>query len=949
MERSTAAPTALQEGQETNVFEKKETCEKFQMPSPFADEIKPPICSSKADIVNAFLEQCEVSDSDLAINTAVPVSSNKQISGQRNCSFSNSLINLVFDEKEKLEMKDTQEESDSLPVVDLDALDEDILFTSKSEHLARVPSPCQPMCCLAKEVIPASPIPLAAEMAPHLAKTPGRNTPQISSPFESPAGSGPRQRPFSISSTSASPISCGNIVASTPFHGRMVSQSSDSYNKGTPVDTTYNLDEQDPRPTIQNTTVNKPMDTTYDTKPSKNTTFTSTQATAVNNVTYSRPSDESVAKSNETFEIVVKLVPDTSIRAGTMTPPDGNSTFDANKDKVTKDIVRNQPPKEIKLKSGLRKPLSSLGNTQVDSRLKMPTSSQAPKRISRLQPPRVNPPAVSRIQARSPRKGGSGAQDENTTSSSMKPPTTTTIRKPQPRKSIMATRKSLLPPSTKHRVVVPPASVSPKSPKPKSTKSPGSKSADGSCTTQKRKAESPRYSAGRVAKLENSRTDANQSRASTSASSSRSNSHATSRTTLSKLHRPSASSLHTPRMVATCNATSETTISAVGVPRSRLGSVKQTKATKRAHVSPDNVKDKLQRKATNQNTKCVVAMATLLDYVVNRLDGLSAPQLSSDKQQLERLVEDQNQTNSDLKTRVVDLEKALQESRDAHTRDVTETTERHRRDVTELRECSEKEQRALQERLEEFSRKFSEQQSEFEKNVATLKDENQKNMEALTSKHEEVVQQLHDEWSDEKERIEIETRELRDQMDLKVKTKVEELIQPYINSYEENKSLRTVLEMKNSEHHKLQLSVVCLQVSQQEIQLSEIHSVRDQVTSLRQKNEDLQTQLTDRNAECRSLRVEVEQLRGNLSEQQQMSTNQQQRIEELHYRLDCSSPSPASPFNPVFTPSPTAGAPVGEAPFVSTITPKRGKFARGLSNQCNDINSTGSPIQNGTS
>ena len=35
----------------------------------------------------------------------------------------------------------------------------------------------------------------------------------------------------------------------------------------------------------------------------------------------------------------------------------------------------------------------------------------------------------------------------------------------------------------------------------------------------------------------------------------------------------------------------------------------------------------------------------------------------------------------------------------------------------------------------------------------------------------------------------------------------QELIQPYINSYEENKSLRSVLEMKNSEHHKLNLEV----------------------------------------------------------------------------------------------------------------------------------------------
>jgi len=54
---------------------------------------------------------------------------------------------------------------------------------------------------------------------------------------------------------------------------------------------------------------------------------------------------------------------------------------------------------------------------------------------------------------------------------------------------------------------------------------------------------------------------------------------------------------------------------------------------------------------------------------------------------------------------------------------------------------------------------------------------------------------------------------------------------------------------------------------------------------------------------CRVLQQDVEQLRRQADENDRLSAAQQQRIEELTYRINSPS-SPSSPFNPVFTPSP---------------------------------------------
>uniref|UniRef100_H2YUK2 Uncharacterized protein n=1 Tax=Ciona savignyi TaxID=51511 RepID=H2YUK2_CIOSA len=169
-------------------------------------------------------------------------------------------------------------------------------------------------------------------------------------------------------------------------------------------------------------------------------------------------------------------------------------------------------------------------------------------------------------------------------------------------------------------------------------------------------------------------------------------------------------------------------------------------------------------------------------------------------------------------------------------------------------------------------------------------------------------------WAQEREEIEQETNELREKMDEKVQERVQELVQPYISAHEENKSLRSVLEMKNAEHHKL-----LLEMSQQSDLHAELRTYRDQIISLQQKNEDLRTQIQERNAEYRVVKSESDQLRQSCEDQQHSMRSQQQRIEELSYRLASPSTSPASPFNPVFTQSPTqsndTSSPFGNGPF----------------------------------
>ena len=98
----------------------------------------------------------------------------------------------------------------------------------------------------------------------------------------------------------------------------------------------------------------------------------------------------------------------------------------------------------------------------------------------------------------------------------------------------------------------------------------------------------------------------------------------------------------------------------------------------------------------------------------------------------------------------------------------------------------------------------------------------------------------------------------------------------------------------------------------------------------------------------RELRNEISSLKRELLEKQRLNKSLQQRVDELDYRLSTSTPSPASPFNPVFTQSPSTsvfGSSTDQS-SVSRSTPSRSKFgSRGF----REFDSIETPRENGTS
>nr|CAB3244009.1 proteoglycan 4-like [Phallusia mammillata] len=797
----------------------------------------------------------------------------------------------------------------------------------------------------------ASPIPFAEEMDARIAKTPTSYVPQVSSPFHTTEGNG-QKRQFTIPSTTASPISTGNIVASTPFHNRNhLSSVSEAFEF--PVNTTYNIGEKDTA--AANATFSKPANATYDagiqptTQPRLNSTYNAATTAAPNttaplgnatfnietadtkanpsNATFDKPGptakvnttfsrDRSPGKARNSVEVTFSQFTDTGVPSKELQPSFESSDIsrtdstgsDGMDDAFVPATVASSTSATRRQRKTLRKPLAlvnSTGNVRPkSSEISAGEKSKLAKKPPRINPPRMNTAAMSRIQARSPQKNANhDQQDENVIASSMKPPSSTSmLRKPLSRKSVSAPRKSLLPPPASK--TKPSTSSSVPRPAGRSTSSSSSKpSTDNNpLTPSKRKADSPKHSAGRTAKFDPNRTST--IRPSSTSSSVRSSGIVTSR--IASLSNRSNTKLQRPQgptsqsvSSSTCVTTSQTTMSSVNVPRSRGTSNKLAKpGTKRSRQSPENTKSLRHR--PDHTSQCAVAMATLLDFVVNKLDGLSAPELSATKQCLERLVDEQKETNTGLNFRVVELETSVRDSREAHARDVTEANERYNNDVTRLKEEHESELKMFNETLQDITQRLTKQEEDHVKEVATIKQDFSKKIEELESKHEAEVAQLRLEWSDEREEMERDTEDLRNNLKTRVEQKVEELMQPYRNAHEENKSLRAVLEMKSAELHKTQL-----EISQQSDQHHEVRTLRDHVISLQQKNEDLTSQVNDKSSEHRSMKQTIQQLRQDLEEQKHQNNNQQQRIEELLYRINSNSPSPASPFNPIFTPSPT--------------------------------------------
>uniref|UniRef100_H2YUI3 Uncharacterized protein n=1 Tax=Ciona savignyi TaxID=51511 RepID=H2YUI3_CIOSA len=370
--------------------------------------------------------------------------------------------------------------------------------------------------------------------------------------------------------------------------------------------------------------------------------------------------DNGACDVNDTYDVIMEL----------QSPPSESGTADSSKESDTMNTSNSR--KAISAPSKLRKPLSVVGNSSESGSTK---SAIPMKKSSRLVAPRMNTAAMSRIQARSPQKTPLSNVDENTTL--MRPPiSTTSLRKPLTRKGITAPRKSLLPPSHMKSRISTPSATGLSQPAPRAGKLSPPKTVDKptdahgtQSNPSKRKAESPKH-AGRTAKFEATRNDSSSSRSTTSAL--RNSGVVTSR--IASLanrtgnKRPQASSIPATKSLSATSLRSSSQSSLTNSSKTRTSLSKPAKAAKCAPVVTNGT---TRHKPVNKTSQCAVAMATLLDHVVNKLDGLSAPQLAHDKQQLSQLVSEHSQTNTDLSSRVSELEASLLESRDAHYRDVT--------------------------------------------------------------------------------------------------------------------------------------------------------------------------------------------------------------------------------------------------------------------------------------
>lgn len=272
------------------------------------------------------------------------------------------------------------------------------------------------------------------------------------------------------------------------------------------------------------------------------------------------------------------------------------------------------------------------------------------------------------------------------------------------------------------------------------------------------------------------------------------------------------------------------------------------------------------------------------------LGGLNAPKLLEKNEKLKKINHDQNQTNEELTSRVAELESLVQQTHHFHAEDLLKLQKEHEKDVNSMRGD-----------IELLSHRIAEQRKQNVEATKSLKNNHEKKIKELTSSHEDHVEDLETQWNEDRQRLEEEFDELKLQVDKRVDEKVQEIIQPYINAYEENKSLQVVIEMKTAEYQKLKA-----QVTDDNIKQDQILILQEQVARMQQKMEDLTMQVHEKTKENRLLQASSEKYKRLLSEEQQETTRQERKIEELIYRLNTSSPKlPMSPFNPVFTQSPT--------------------------------------------
>ncbi|XP_039251975.2 uncharacterized protein LOC120329426 isoform X1 [Styela clava] len=572
---------------------------------------------------------------------------------------------------------------------------------------------------------------------------------------------------------------------------------------------------------------------------------------------------------------------------------------------------------------GQRKPLRSLPQPKATHNTNT-SNRNATKKGSRLAAPRMNTAAISRIQARSP-----GSVASSTDSSK-------TIKKPNNIGNATKARKSLLPPSITRSSAVNnrnrKCSTVAEEPTTSNVPTKTTRNVTSGSTPTKRKAQESPKRIGRSPKIPGGRSVV-PPRVTTTAST-RSNSAPTSKLTSttarsSRPHRPSGlkgpyafsrstSNIGTSKLVGSSGSVLTSTKS-ISRPLSNNNNkvVSQSEATSSALTDSGNLRKpklteqtKSSTKSTPKNTECVTALSILLDYVVNKLDGLSAPRLSEEKQQLQKLVADKVEVNDNLSSRLSDLESRFKLATAEYEQNCREQIERYEQQLFD-------EKSAREQIVTQLSSELDKERQSCREQITVLRIE----QEELKHNYETELSNIQDEWSSKYQK-------LQDDMENTIKEELKERIKPYINAKSEVDSLTTVLEMKNHTIH--QLEAECSKYS---TQTDQVNSLNYKIDQLRQKNEDLSMQLHEKMDETRNMSMEKQKLQQSMSEEQTRLTRLRQHNEELQYRLDSLSPSPSPSFNPVFTTSPT----VVDPPNAFGSTPRNPGFKRAANGNGNSL------------
>lgn len=509
--------------------------------------------------------------------------------------------------------------------------------------------------------------------------------------------------------------------------------------------------------------------------------------------------------------------------------------------------AKSESSEDSSTKQQERKPLKSIPQPKAGSAI--PRKNDA-KKTSKIGMPRMNAAAISRIQARSPQNRPGSADSESKSRIFKKP---------------IGGRRSLLPAST--AVSKLPASA--KSRKPSTLTSQEAKpKLESSIAPTKRKAQESPKRLGREPKILGK--PASVSATSTSLP------VATPRT----LHKTTG--LKGPSTFTRSCRKGTGIATTTRVSSAKHAQKQQTDAKKQILPIPTegNLRPTAKEKRLPpKQDQCNVALAILLDYAVNKLNGLSAPQLSRHVDQLKNVIEEVGKDRTRILAENDELRISLQAEQEKVHEYVSEV-QQYKDSLQEHRQLNENLQSQLKNTHAEYEQKIS----------------------ALEKEKQDVKMECNARITETQEQSENDCQRLKDEMEMTVRTQVEELMKPYLSARSEVESMTAVLEMKNDTIRKLEAKCVTIKSQRDDMQV-----LTQRVEQLTQKNEDLSTQLQDKTEENRLLLTECGKLQQSFSEERSAASKLRQHNEELLYRIDSASPSP-SPFNPVFTTSPANDA-----------------------------------------